>query len=57
MPVQPNFLERTAFYTLNQAPGVMLDMAGALSYQTLSTALELGVFDALAELWPKCFPN
>lgn len=49
MPVQPNLLERTAFYTLNQAPGVMLDLAGALSYKTLSTALELGVFEALAE--------
>lgn len=47
MPVQPNFLERAAFYTLNQAPGVMLDMAGALSYQALSTAVRLGVFEAL----------
>ncbi len=49
MPVQPNFLERTAFYTLNQAPGVMLDMAGALSYQALSTAVRLGVFDTLGD--------
>lgn len=49
MPVQPNFLERTAFYTLNQAPAVMLDMAGAMSYQTMSTAVRLGIFDALAE--------
>lgn len=48
MPVQPNFLERTAFYTFNQAPGVMLDMAGLASYQALTTAIKLGVFDALA---------
>lgn len=30
MPIQPNFLERTAFFTLNAAPGPMLDLAGAL---------------------------
>lgn len=27
MPIQPNFLERTAFFTLNAAPGPMLDLA------------------------------
>ena len=48
MPIQPNLLERTAFFTLNQAPAVMLDLAGAISYQALSTAVGLGVFDALA---------
>lgn len=26
MPIQPNFLERTAFFTLNAAPGPMLDL-------------------------------
>jgi hypothetical protein len=31
MPIQPNFLERTAFFTLNAAPGPMLDLAGALA--------------------------
>lgn len=49
MPIQPNLLERTAFYTLNQAPAVMLDLAGAISYQAVSTAVRLGLFDALAE--------
>lgn len=49
MPIQPNLLERTAFFTLNQAPAVMLDLAGAISYQAFSTAVRLGVFDALAE--------
>jgi 2-polyprenyl-3-methyl-5-hydroxy-6-metoxy-1,4-benzoquinol methylase len=49
MPIQPNFLERTAFYALNQAPAVMLDLAGALSYQAVSTAVRLELFDVLAE--------
>ncbi len=49
MPVQPNLLERTAFFTLNQAPAVMLDLAGAMAYQTLSTAARLGIFQALHE--------
>lgn len=49
MPIQPNLMERTAFFTLNQAPAVMLDLAGAVSYQAVSTAMRLGVFDALVE--------
>jgi SAM-dependent methyltransferase len=49
MPVQPNFLERTAFFTLNAAPAPMLDLAGALAFQTLSTAVHLNLFTALAE--------
>lgn len=48
MPIQPNFLERTAF-NLNLAPGVMLDLAGALAFQTLHLATQLGVFAVLAE--------
>ncbi len=47
MPIQPNFLERTAFYTLNAAPAPMLDLAGALAFQTLSTAVHLNLFNAL----------
>ena len=47
MPIQPNFLERTAFYTLNAAPAPMLDLAGALAFQTLSTAVQLNLFDEL----------
>lgn len=49
MPVQPNILERTAFLTLNAAPGVVLDLAGALGYQAVSTAVQLGLFRALVE--------
>lgn len=49
MPVQPNFLERFAFHNLNLAPAIMLDIAGVLAYQAVSTAVQLKVFDALAE--------
>ena len=49
MPIQPNFVERTAFYGLNAAPAPMLDLAGMLAYQTLSTAVRLDIFDCLAE--------
>lgn len=48
MPIQPNFLERTAF-NLNLAPGVMLDLGGALAFHTLHLATQLGVFVTLAE--------
>lgn len=47
MPVQPNFLERFAFFTLNAAPTPMLDLAGALAFQTLSTAVHLNIFAQL----------
>lgn len=49
MPVQPNLLERTAFFTLNAAPGVLFDLAGALGYQAVSTAVKLGLFHALTD--------
>lgn len=48
MPIQPNFLERTIFH-LNLAPGVMLDLGGALAFQTLHLAAQLKLFDLLAE--------
>lgn len=47
MPIQPNFLERTAFFTLNAAPGPMLDLAGLLAYKAVNTAVELQLFTAL----------
>jgi 2-polyprenyl-3-methyl-5-hydroxy-6-metoxy-1,4-benzoquinol methylase len=48
MPIRPNLLERTAFYTLNAAPAPMLDLAGMLAYQALSTAVRLNIFNHLA---------
>lgn len=49
MPIQPNILERFAFFTLNAAPTPMLDLAGALGYQALSTAVRLNLFRTLQE--------
>lgn len=49
MPVKPNFLERVAFFTTNAAPGVLLDLVGALAYQALSTTVQLNLFPALEE--------
>ncbi|MEM7113246.1 MAG: methyltransferase [Chloroflexota bacterium] len=47
MPIQPNFLERIAFFTFNAAPTPMLDLAGALAYQVVSTAVQLNIFREL----------
>ena len=48
MPVKPNLVERTAFYTLNAVPGTILDLAGLFAYQAISTANELDLFLTLA---------
>lgn len=48
MPVKPNLLERTAFYTLNAVPGAMLDLAGLFAYQAVSAANELELFETLS---------
>ncbi|MCP5094118.1 MAG: hypothetical protein GY943_01055 [Chloroflexi bacterium] len=47
MPIQPNFLERMAFFNLNAAPTPMLDLAGASGYQALSTAVHFNLFEPL----------
>lgn len=47
MPVNPNLFERLAFNTLNLVPGLMLDLAGMLAMQAVTTAVELGIFPAL----------
>ena len=49
MPIQPNFLERTIFFRLNAAPTPMLDLAGALAFQVLSTAVQLNIFSTLQQ--------
>lgn len=49
MPVTPNFLERIAFNTLNFAPALMLDLAGMLAMQAVTTAVELNIFPTLAK--------
>lgn len=47
MPIQPSFLEQAAFFTLNAAPAPMIDLAGALAFQTVSTAVRLNLFNEL----------
>lgn len=49
MPLNPNFWERIAFNTLNAAPAMMLDLAGMLAMQAVTTAVELNIFPTLAE--------
>lgn len=49
MPVQPNFLERMAFYSLNVAPSPMLDLVGAIAFQALNIAVQLDIFITLAK--------
>jgi ubiquinone/menaquinone biosynthesis C-methylase UbiE len=49
MPIQPNLLERTAFYSLNLGPAPLLDIWGALGFQTVATAIRLGIFEALKD--------
>ncbi|MFN2136759.1 MAG: methyltransferase [Candidatus Promineifilaceae bacterium] len=49
MPIKTNLLEQVMFYTFNAAPGPMLDLAGALSYQAVSAAVTLGIFEALRQ--------
>ncbi len=49
MPIQPNIIERAAFFNLNAAPAPMLDLVGALAYQIVSAAVQLNVFAALRD--------
>lgn len=47
MPLIPNFLERTLFFSLNQAPGPMLDIWSAVAFRAVLAGVRLGVFEAL----------
>lgn len=49
MPVNPNFLERLALLRLNKGPAPMLDLFGAASFESVSLALELNLFEMLAD--------
>jgi predicted O-methyltransferase YrrM len=49
MPLLPNFLERTIFFTLNQGPAPLLDMFGAIGFRVMATAIKMGVFEALQD--------
>lgn len=48
MPVSPNFLERLVLLRLNRGPAPMLDLFGAAGFQSVTLALDLDVFEAIA---------
>lgn len=48
MPVNPNFLERLVLLRLNRGPAPMLDLFGAASFESVTLALEMGLFETLA---------
>ena len=56
MPINPNFLEQTVFNTLNAAPAMMLDFAGMLAMQAVTTAVDLNIFSTLAQQ-PRTIPE
>lgn len=49
MPVDPNLLERLVLFRLNKAPAPMLDLFGAASFEAVSLALNLSLFETLAD--------
>lgn len=48
MPVNPNFLERLVLLRLNKGPAPMLDLFGAASFESVSFALDIDLFETLA---------
>lgn len=48
MPVNPNFLERLMLFRLNKGPAPILDLFGAAGFVSMALALELGLFETLA---------
>lgn len=52
VPLNPNFLERLVLLRLNKGPAPMPDLFGAASFESVTLALEMGVFETLAEGYP-----
>jgi SAM-dependent methyltransferase len=48
MPLQPNWLERMLFFTLNAGPGPVMEIWSAVGYRMVLAAVRLGVFEGLA---------
>ncbi|WP_336021669.1 methyltransferase [Halobellus salinisoli] len=48
MPVSPNLLERLVLFRLNRGPAPLLDLLGAASFESVSLALDMGLFRTLA---------
>lgn len=49
MPVTPNFLERLVLFRLNKGPAPVLDLFGAASFESVTLALDMNLFETLAE--------
>lgn len=49
MPVNPNFLERLVLLRLNKGPAPILDLFGAASFEAVSLALDLDLFEELGD--------
>lgn len=49
MPVTPNFLERLVLFRLNKGPAPMLDLFGAAGFESVSLALDLDLFEQIAD--------
>ena len=49
MPIQLNVLERTIFFSLNQAPAPIIDLWSAITFRAVMAADRLGIFAALSE--------
>jgi len=47
VPLNPNVLERLVLLRLNRGPAPVLDLFGAASFEVVSLAVDLGVFDSL----------
>ena len=47
MPIVPNAVEQFMFFTLNQGPGVTLDLWGGPAFQVVLAAIRLNVFETL----------
>lgn len=48
MPLMPNFFERTLFLTLNQGPGIALDLWSGPAFRFVLAAVRLDLFAVLA---------
>ncbi|WP_254535563.1 acetylserotonin O-methyltransferase [Halomarina litorea] len=49
MPVVPNTVERLAMLRLNRGPGPVLDLVSAGAFHAAALAVDIGLFDALAD--------
>lgn len=47
MPLRPNIIERTLFYTLNLAPGISADQFGGPAFFIVAAAIQLNMFETL----------